>query len=93
MFLKHVPTGDLIEVIDLPDVINPNSSTLRARSHSEDIIPAPRKLPESGTGVPFRRITAAMLARCALLRTRRLARLAPFGMMKRGFFCAHPKVA
>jgi hypothetical protein len=41
MFLKHAPTGDLIEVIDLPDVINPNSPTIRARSHSADIIQRP----------------------------------------------------
>lgn len=41
MFLKHEPTGDLIEVIDLPDVINPNSPTIRARSHSGDIIQRP----------------------------------------------------
>ena len=41
MFLKHIPTGDLVEVIDLPDVINPNSPTIRARSHSGDIIQRP----------------------------------------------------
>lgn len=41
MFLKHVPTGDLVEVIDLPDVINPHSPTIRARSHSGDIIQRP----------------------------------------------------
>ena len=41
MFLKHTPTGDLIEVIDLPDVINPSSPTIRARSHSGDIIQRP----------------------------------------------------
>lgn len=41
MFLKHVPTGDLVEVIDLPDVINPNSPTIRARSHTGDIIQRP----------------------------------------------------
>ncbi len=41
MFLKHEPTGDLVEVIDLPDVINPNSPTIRARSHSKDIIQRP----------------------------------------------------
>lgn len=41
MFLKHVPTGDLVEVVDLQDVINPNSATIRARSHSGDIIQRP----------------------------------------------------
>ncbi|QBG48601.1 acetyltransferase [Verrucomicrobia bacterium S94] len=42
MFLKHVPTGDLVEVIDLPDVINPNSPTIRARSHTGEIIQRPK---------------------------------------------------
>ena len=41
MFLKHVPTGDLVEVIDLPDVINPNSRTIRARSHSGEVLQRP----------------------------------------------------
>jgi hypothetical protein len=38
MFLKHVPSDDLVEVIDLPDVINPNTSTIRARAHTGEII-------------------------------------------------------
>ncbi len=41
MFLKHVPTNDLVEVIDLPDVINPNSPTIRARSHAGEVIQRP----------------------------------------------------
>jgi len=41
MFLKHVPTNDLVEVIDLPDVINPHSPTIRARSHSGEVIQRP----------------------------------------------------
>jgi len=41
MFLKHVPTGDLVEVIDLQDVINPYSRTIRARSHSGEVIQRP----------------------------------------------------
>ncbi|MCF7817492.1 MAG: hypothetical protein K9M54_06400 [Kiritimatiellales bacterium] len=38
MFLKHVPSGDLIEVLDLPDVINPHSATVRARAYTGDIV-------------------------------------------------------
>jgi hypothetical protein len=38
MFLKHVPSDDLVEVIDLPDVINPNTTTIRARTHTGEII-------------------------------------------------------
>jgi hypothetical protein len=34
MFLKHTPTGDLIEVIDLPDVIDPFSATVRGRQQA-----------------------------------------------------------
>jgi hypothetical protein len=47
MFLKHAPTGDLVEVIDLPDVINPSSPTIRARSHSGDIIQRPENFLKS----------------------------------------------
>jgi hypothetical protein len=41
MFLKHVPSGDMIEVIDLPDVINPCSPTIRARSHAGEVVHRP----------------------------------------------------
>lgn len=38
MFLKQVSTGDLVEVIDLTDVINPYSSTLRGRAHVGEVV-------------------------------------------------------
>lgn len=38
MYLKHVPTGDMVEVVDLPDVINPASPTIRARSYAGEIM-------------------------------------------------------
>lgn len=38
MFLRQVSTGDLVEVIDLTDVINPYSSTLRARAHMGEVV-------------------------------------------------------
>ena len=41
MYLKHVPTGDLIEVLDLTDVVNPASTTIRARSYAGDIAHRP----------------------------------------------------
>jgi hypothetical protein len=47
MFLKHVPSGDLVEVIDLPDVINPHTPTIRARSHSGEIIQRPENFLKS----------------------------------------------
>ena len=52
MFLKHVPSGDLVEVIDLPDVINPNSPTIRARSHSGDVIQRPENFLKTELAVP-----------------------------------------
>jgi hypothetical protein len=41
MFMKHVPSDDLVEVIDLQDVINPNTDTIRARAHTGEIIQRP----------------------------------------------------
>ena len=38
MFLKHVPTDDLVEVLDLSDVANPRSQTVRARSYDRVLI-------------------------------------------------------
>jgi hypothetical protein len=38
MYLKHVPSGDLVEVVDLTDVINPSSSTIKARSYAGDVV-------------------------------------------------------
>ena len=47
MYLKHVPSGDLVEVIDLPDVINPASPTIRARAYTEEIIQRPENFLKS----------------------------------------------
>jgi hypothetical protein len=41
MFLKHVPTGDLVEVIDLTDVINPHSTVIWAQSHEGEVPQGP----------------------------------------------------
>jgi hypothetical protein len=38
MYLLHKPSGELVEVISLSDMINPNTSTIRARAYTEDII-------------------------------------------------------
>ena len=38
MYLKHNPSGNLIEVINLQDVINPNSPTVRSRVYCDEII-------------------------------------------------------
>lgn len=41
MFLKQAATGELVEVVDLTDVINPFSSTIRARVHTGSSIRRP----------------------------------------------------
>lgn len=52
MFLKHIPSGDLVEVIDLPDVIDPNSMTIRARAHTGEIIQRPENFLKSELAFP-----------------------------------------
>ena len=37
VYLKHVPSSELVEVIDLQDVINPASTTVLARSYRNDM--------------------------------------------------------
>jgi hypothetical protein len=36
MYLKHIPSEELVEVIDLQDVVNPFSSSVLARSYKGD---------------------------------------------------------
>ncbi len=52
MFLKHVPSDELVEVIDLPDVINPNTPTVRARAHTGDLIQRPENFLKSELAFP-----------------------------------------
>ena len=52
MFLRHVPTGDLVEVIDLPDVINPCSPTIRARTHIGEMISRPENFLKTELAFP-----------------------------------------
>lgn len=47
MYLKHVPSGDLVEVLDLPDVINPASPTIRARAYFGESIQRPENFLKS----------------------------------------------
>lgn len=41
MFLRQIQNGDLVEVVDLTDVINPFSATIRARLHIGEEINRP----------------------------------------------------
>ena len=52
MFLKHVPTNDLVEVIDLTDVINPHSPTILARSHAGEVIQRPENFLKTELAFP-----------------------------------------
>lgn len=52
MFLKHISTGDLVEVIDLPDVINPHTPTIRARAYTGEIIQRPENFLKTELAFP-----------------------------------------
>lgn len=52
MFLKHVPTGELVEVIDLQDVISPYSPTVRGRSHSGETMHRPENFLKTELAFP-----------------------------------------
>jgi hypothetical protein len=52
MFLKHIPTGDLVEVIDLPDVINPHTPTIRARAQKDEMIKRPENFLKAELAFP-----------------------------------------
>ena len=52
MFLKHVPTDDLVEVVNLSDVTNPHSATIRVRSYENDVIQRPRNCLKNDLSFP-----------------------------------------
>jgi hypothetical protein len=52
MFLKHIPSGDLVEVIDLPEVINPQSTTIRARTHTGVVVQRPENFLKTELSFP-----------------------------------------
>jgi len=52
MYLKHVPSGDLVEIIDLPDVLNPASPTIRARSYTTEAIQRPENFLKTELAFP-----------------------------------------
>ncbi len=52
MYLKHVTTGDLIEVIDLQDVINPYSTTVLARGFKDEWVQRAEKYLKSELAFP-----------------------------------------
>ena len=52
MFLKHIPTDDLVEVLDLTNVINPGSPTIRARVHTGEVIHRPENFLKTELAFP-----------------------------------------
>ena len=52
MFLKHMPTDELVEIVDLPDVINPSSPTIRARVYTGEMIHRPENFLKTELAFP-----------------------------------------
>jgi hypothetical protein len=52
MYLKHIPSGDLVEVIDLQDVISPYSPTVLARGFKEQWVQRAEKYLKSELAFP-----------------------------------------
>lgn len=58
MFLKHRPTGDLVEVLDLPALFDPNRDAVTGRFHAGEEMPEPAEFVKgellfpSGEGLP-----------------------------------------
>jgi len=46
MYLKHAPSEELVEVIDLQDVVNPFSSSVLVRSYRNDKQQRAERLPK-----------------------------------------------
>lgn len=73
MFLKHTTNGELVEVIDLQDVINPHTATIRGRGgfgtesmqkitdfmKDELVFPSGEDLPQCWIDQAYRVINAA----------------------------------
>lgn len=67
MYLKHTPTGDLVEVLDIKSLIDPTQNKIAGRFHageemqdpanfdkSELVFPSGEKLPVCWTDVNYR---------------------------------------
>lgn len=47
MFLKHVPTGVLVEVLALDQLSDPSTNEIQARSHGGEELQPPENYPKS----------------------------------------------
>jgi len=52
MYLMQIMTGDLVEVIDLQDVVNPHSPTIRVRINGSERAPRIDDLLKSALAFP-----------------------------------------
>ncbi|MDN5850470.1 MAG: hypothetical protein L0H63_12680, partial [Nitrococcus sp.] len=43
MFLKHIPSSDLIEVLDIKELVNPCRESITGRSHAGEEMQEPAK--------------------------------------------------
>ena len=47
MFLKHKPTGDLVEVLTLPEMYNPCQNMIQGRFHAGEEMQDPENFPKA----------------------------------------------
>lgn len=52
MYLQHIPSGDLVEVLDLAALFDPNQPALRGRFHAGEEIQEPESFRKSELGFP-----------------------------------------
>jgi len=46
MFLKHKPSGDLVEVLTIPEIYNPGEKMIQGRFHAGEEMQDPENFPK-----------------------------------------------
>lgn len=52
MYLKHQPSGDMVEVLDLAALFDPFQAAVRGRFHWGEELPEPAEFQKSELGFP-----------------------------------------
>jgi hypothetical protein len=52
MYLKHVSSGDLVEILDLPDLFNPFQDSVQGRIHAGEELQDPAPFAKTGLVFP-----------------------------------------
>lgn len=60
MYLKHIQTGDLVEVIDLAAMFDPFADVIEGCSHAGEELQEPAEYPKAGLMFP----SGELLPRC-----------------------------